>query len=205
MWRFDSNRHRQLNWGMCVQILAAPAPGSNDAARLAGQATSTLDAEILVSGNDLIPFNSAKEQAVANSVKAILANYTTVVSVNGATVSSASLVHWQSCNRRLWRTASLALSAWRVEAKPAVYHWQCAPSFLPSFSLPPLSLLSCSSSLLLSLPSFFSSFFLLSIRVCICLMACCAGVSALIATPGHQKERLILWDMRSSLIYPEIA
>ncbi|KAK9816226.1 hypothetical protein WJX74_006734 [Apatococcus lobatus] len=66
-------------------ILAAPAPGSNDAAKLVGQATTTLDAEILVSGNDLVPFNSAKEQAVANSVKAILANYTTVVSVNGAT------------------------------------------------------------------------------------------------------------------------
>lgn len=72
---------------MWLQILAAPAPGSNDAARLAGQPTTTLDAEVLVSGNDLIPFNAQKEQAVANSIKAILANYTTVVSVNGATVS----------------------------------------------------------------------------------------------------------------------
>ena len=73
-----------------MQILAAPAPGSNDAARLAGQPTTTLDAEVLVSGNDLIPFNAQKEQAVANSIKAILANYTTVVSVNGATVSMTS-------------------------------------------------------------------------------------------------------------------
>ncbi len=70
-----------------MQVLAAPAPGSNDAAQLAGQPRTTLDAEILVTGNDLTPFDQSKEQAVANSIKAILANYTTVVSVNGATVS----------------------------------------------------------------------------------------------------------------------
>ena len=73
---------------MWVQVLAAPAPGSNDAALLAGQPTTTLDAEIRITGTGLTPFTSQKEQAAANSLKAVIAQYPAVVSVNSATVSA---------------------------------------------------------------------------------------------------------------------
>ena len=85
----------KLTGACCVQVLAAPAPGNNDAAQLAGQPTTTLDAEILVTGSNLTPFDRSKEQATANSVKAVLANYTTVVTVNNATVRASPLDSFQ--------------------------------------------------------------------------------------------------------------